>query len=329
MLCIWKDLINYHSVFPSLTFSSLLNVSEAKGHCNLSQWTHCSWSICSSLSNSHCFIFLPVFQSKVWKHHSRSQRRGFFQYPQSSGSHPLNCSPHNHIKRFRKSCFLLLLCFSSAEQCPSATGSHNSLPVCAQRTSTPHPTLAISFSSSGPDPLPHLHPIVWVKAARAGLGPVQTYSSLSLDERQYSLKNVNFVSFQINSHLSGNVNVKMTLFAIWKERTYRLTRLFVYPVLCAGIPACTCVGETKSQSIMQPPRWASQCVFVTVPCQERGLERVLRTNTLWLRKCSSILASLWLANRAFLSAGCTVPVQAALRDTDPLWCSKGSSGISR
>lgn len=173
-------------------------MSQAKGHCNLSQWTRRSWSICFLLSNSHCFIFLPVFQSKVWKDHSRSQRRRFFQYPQSSGSHPLNCSPHNHIKRFRKSCFLLLLCFSSAEQCPSATGSHNSLPVCAQRTSTPHPALAISFSSSGPGPLPHLHPIVWAKAARAGLGPVQTYSSLFLDGRQYSLKNVNSVTFQIN-----------------------------------------------------------------------------------------------------------------------------------
>lgn len=174
--------------------------ARPKGHCNLPQWTRCSWSICYLLSGSHCFIFLRAFQGKVWKHHSRSQRRGFFQYPQSSGSHPLNCSPHNHIKRFRKELvfiFLLLLCFSSAEQCPSATGSHNSLPVCAQRTSTPHPALAISFSSSGPGPLPHLHPIVWAKAARAGLGPVQTYSSLSLDDCQYSLKSVNFVTLQI------------------------------------------------------------------------------------------------------------------------------------
>lgn len=114
------------------------------------------------LSSSHCFIFRPVFQGKVWKYHSKSQRRTFFQYPQSSGSHPLNCSLHNHIKRFRKSgsfLFLLLLCFSFAEQCPSATGSHNSPPVCAQLTSTPHPTLAISFSSSGPGPLPHLVPL--------------------------------------------------------------------------------------------------------------------------------------------------------------------------
>lgn len=165
-------------------------MSQAKGHCNLSQWTHCSWSICFLLSSSHCYIFLLVFQGKVWKDHFKSQRRGFFQYPQSSGSHPLNCSLHNHIKRFRKSCFLLLLCFSSAEQCPSATGSHNSLPVCALRTSTPHPALAISFSSSGPGPLPHLHPIVWAKAARAGLGLVQTYSSYSLDDCQYSFKNL-------------------------------------------------------------------------------------------------------------------------------------------
>lgn len=173
-------------------------MSQAKGHCNLSQWTRCSWSIGFLLSSSHCFIFLLVFQGKVWKDHSVSQRRGLFQYPQSSASHPLNCSPHNHTKRFRKSCFLLLLCFSSAEQCPSATGSHNSPPVCAQLTSTPHPTLAISLFSSGPGPLPHLHPIVWATAARAGLRPVQTRSSLFLDTRQLALKNVNFVPFQIN-----------------------------------------------------------------------------------------------------------------------------------
>lgn len=173
-------------------------MSQAKGHCNLSQWTHCSWSICFLLSNSHCFIFLLVFQAKVWKNHSTSQRRGFFQYPQSSGSHPLNCSLHNHIKRFRKSFFyfLLFLCFSSPEQCPSATGSHNSLPVCALHTSTPHPTLAISFSSSGPGPLPHLHPIVWVQAARAGLGPVQTYSSLYLAVCQHSLKHTTFYTLK-------------------------------------------------------------------------------------------------------------------------------------
>lgn len=173
-------------------------MSQAKGHCNLSQWTYCTWSICLLPSNSHCFIFLLMFQGEVWKDNSKSQRRSFFQYPQSSGSHPLNCSPHNHIKRFRKTCFLLLLCFSSAEQCPSATRSHNGPPVCAERTSTPHPTLAISFSSSGPGPLPHLRPIVWATAARAGLGPVQTYLSLCLDGRQHSLKNVNFVTFQIN-----------------------------------------------------------------------------------------------------------------------------------
>lgn len=170
-------------------------MSQAKGHCNHSQWTRCSWSIGFLLSSSHCFIFLLVFHSKVWKDHSKSQRRGLFQYPQSRGSHPLNCSPHNHIKRFRKSCFLLLLCFSSAEQCPSATRSHNSPPVCALLTSTPHPTLAISFSSSGLGPLPHLHPIVWAKAARAWLWPVQTYSSLCLDSCQLSLKIVNFVHF--------------------------------------------------------------------------------------------------------------------------------------
>lgn len=105
------------------------------------------------------------------------------------------------------------MCFSSAEQCPSATGSHNSLPVCAQRTSTPHPALAISFSSSGPGPLPHLHPIVWAKAARAGLGPVQTYSSLSLDDCQYSLKSVNFVTLQI--HLT-------VAFCRWNKRNYAL-----------------------------------------------------------------------------------------------------------
>lgn len=105
-----KRKIHYRSIFPSLTFGSLLNVSEAKGHCNLSQWTHCCWSICYLLSNSHCFIFLLVFQTKVWKHHSRSQRRGFFQYPQSGGSHPLNCSRHNHIKRFRKSWFFFYCC---------------------------------------------------------------------------------------------------------------------------------------------------------------------------------------------------------------------------
>lgn len=163
----------------------------AKGHCNLPRWTRRSWSICDSLSSTHCFIFLRAFQAKVWKHHSRSQRRGLFQSPQSGASHPLNCSQHNHIKRFRKSCFLffflLLLCFSSPEQCPSATGSHNSLAVCARHTSTPHPALAISFSSSGPGPLPHRHPIVRAKAARAGLGPVQTYSSLFLESCQYSL----------------------------------------------------------------------------------------------------------------------------------------------
>lgn len=199
--------------------------ARPKGHCNLPQWTRCSWSICYLLSGSHCFIFLRAFQGKVWKHHSRSQRRGFFQYPQSSGSHPLNCSPHNHIKRFRKELvfiFLLLLCFSSAEQCPSATGSHNSLPVCAQRTSTPHPALAISFSSSGPGPLPHLHPIVWAKAARAGLGPVQTYSSLSLDDCQYSLKSVNFVTLQI--HLTVAIfrwnKKKMTLSYVPKRILY-------------------------------------------------------------------------------------------------------------
>lgn len=199
----WKNFVHYYSVFPSLTFSSVFNVSEAKGHCNLSQWTHCSWSICRSLSSSHCFIFRLTFQTKVWKHLSMSQRRGFFQYPQSSGSHPLNCSRHNHIKRFRKSWFffLLLLCFSSPEQCPSATGSHNSLPVSAQRTSTHHPTLAISFSSSGPGPLPHLHPIVWVEAARAGLRPVQTYSFLSLDDCQYSLKKLNFVPLKSPKNL--------------------------------------------------------------------------------------------------------------------------------
>lgn len=78
----------------------------AKGHCNLPRWPRCSWSICDLLSSTHCFIFLRAFQAKVWKHHFRSQRRGLFQYPQSGGSHPLNCSPHNHIKRFRKSCFL-------------------------------------------------------------------------------------------------------------------------------------------------------------------------------------------------------------------------------
>lgn len=73
---------------------------------------------------------------------------------------------------------------------------------------------------------------------------------------------------------------------------------------------------------------ASVCLSPS-PRQEGGLERVLRTNPLWVRKCSSILASLWLANRAFLSAGRTVPVQGALRDTDPLRSSRGSSGISR
>lgn len=113
----------------------------AKGHCNLPRWTRCSWSICDLLSSMHCFIFLRAFQAKVWKHHSRSQRRGLFQYPQSGGSHPLNCSPHNHIKRFRKSWFLFFFycccVFPSPEQCPSATGSHNSLAVCARRTSTP------------------------------------------------------------------------------------------------------------------------------------------------------------------------------------------------
>lgn len=95
------------------------------------------------------------------------------------------------------------------------------------------------------------------------------------------------------------------------------------------LPACTRGGEANSPSIRWPPRKASRCVFVTVPCQEGGLERVLRTNPLRLRKCSSVLASLWLANRAFLSAGRVVPAQGALRDTDSLRRSRGSSGISR
>lgn len=105
--------------------------------------------------------------------------------------------------------------------------------------------------------------------------------------------------------------------------------VFVCVMLWVRIHACACQRNQIPIHHAFPKVGQPVCVFVTVPCQEKGLERVLRTNPLWLRKCSSVLASLWLANRAFLSAGCTVPVQGALRDTDPLRCSKGSSGISR
>lgn len=157
----------------------------------------------------------------------------------------------------------MLLCFSSAEQCPSATGSHNSLPVCAQRASTRHPALAISFSSSGPGPLPPLHPIVWVKAARAGLGPVQTYSSLFLVHCQHSLINVNF-TYQINLPVVMKQMQQSLWLYIWVYAFIHMaycTRACV--MSCVGIHASTCVGETKSQSIMHSPRWASRCVCLS------------------------------------------------------------------
>lgn len=42
-------------------------------------------------------------------------------------------------------------------------------------------------------------------------------------------------------------------------------------MLCVGSHACTCVGETKSQSIMHSPRWASQCVCLSLsPVRKEG-----------------------------------------------------------
>lgn len=155
-------------------------------------------------SDSHCFIFRPEFQSKVWKRRSRSPRSSSSQRPQSGLSHPLDCSPHNHIKRSRKSFFFFFYC------CCVFPLLNNALPpqgpwTAHQLTSAPHPTLAISFSSSGRGPLPRLHPIVWAKAARVGArergpgtggwgpGPVQTRSSLSLDQRQPTPTNLDFL----------------------------------------------------------------------------------------------------------------------------------------
>lgn len=53
---ICEKYIKYWLIFPSLTFGSSLNVSQAKGHCNLSQWTHSSWSI-GSCSAAHIVLF--------------------------------------------------------------------------------------------------------------------------------------------------------------------------------------------------------------------------------------------------------------------------------
>lgn len=227
--------------------------------------------------------------------------------------------------------FLLLLCFSFAEQCPSATGSHNSPPVCAQLTSTPHPTLAISFSSSGPGPLPHLVPLSERRQHAQGCSQSK-HAHLSIWMIASIIWETLFFPNQFNSCVLI-VEQRWHLFCLleWVRFSF-----FFFPFcLHALLWMCTYfVGDawkSKSQSIMDSP-WggpATVCVFVTVPCQEGGLERVLWTIPLWLRKCSSILASLWLANRAFLSAGCTVPVQGALRDTGPLRRSKGSSGIGR
>lgn len=262
-------------------------------------------------SDSHCFIFRPEFQSEVWKHRSRSQRRSFSQCPQSGPSHPLNCSPHNHIKRFRKPFFLfflLLLCFSSPEQCPSAAGSHNSPPAHLRPSSRPRYLFFLIWP--GPASTAASHCLSEGSTRGAGASP-NTLVFVS-GSAPAAPTNLNFLKHRWSIKEASLAPEILKAFGLWTQ-----------------VPVCACNGETKSPSIRWPPRWASRCVFVTVPCQEGGLERVLRTNPLWLRKCSSVLASLWLANRAFLSAGRAVPLQGALRDTDPLRRSRGSSGISR
>lgn len=192
-----KKWIKYQSISPSLTFGSFLNVSQVKGHCNLSQWTHCSWSIGFLLGSSHCFIFLLVFQGKVWKDHSTSQRRGLFQYPQSSGSHPLNCSLH-HTKRFRKSCFFYCCCvFPQLNNALPPQG-----PITAHRSAlgSPPPLIPPSLSRFSHLAPAHFHIYIPLSERRQharGCGQSK-HTHLSLDACQFSLKIVNFVSFQIN-----------------------------------------------------------------------------------------------------------------------------------
>ena len=52
--------------------------------------------------------------------------------------------------------------------------------------------------------------------------------------------------------------------------TWLLVRVYCV-MFYVGVPACTCVGETKSQSIMHSPRWASQCVCLSLsPVRKEG-----------------------------------------------------------
>lgn len=47
--------------------------------------------------------------------------------------------------------------------------------------------------------------------------------------------------------------------------------VFVCVMLCVGIHECACVGETKSQSITHSPRWAGQCVCLSLsPVRKEG-----------------------------------------------------------
>lgn len=73
-----------------------------------------------------------------------------------------------------------------------------------------------------------------------------------------------------------------------------------------------------------------RCLFGELPCvhlsppQEGGLECVCCGRTPSGRgKCSCAAASLWHANRAFLSAGRVVPMHIALRETGGLHHSSG------
>ncbi len=90
---------------------------------------------------------------------------------------------------------------------------------------------------------------------------------------------------------------------------------------------CTCLCVWPLAPLFMCP-W--RCLFGELPCehlsppQERGLECVCCRRTPSGRgKCSCAAASLWHANRAFLSAGRVVPMHIALREIGGLHHSSG------